>query len=229
MTRRRLSRRACWPCATALCLACDRPAHRRAGGGRTEPPLAGILILNQERLFAQSLYGQRIQRELEDASSARLAAENRRIEAALTDEELALTELRATTEADAFREMADAFDTRVEAIRAAQEAKARDLTAQADAAQASSSNAWRRSFWTSCATRNAAVLMDSRAVLAVGRPRRRDRDGHRRHRRGPWRRRAGADHLARHRNGGRTRRPRRALTPGPDALRARLAAREPCC
>jgi hypothetical protein len=112
-------------------------------------------------------------------ASARLAAENRRIEAALTDEELELTQLRETTEADAFREMADAFDTRVEAIRAAQEAKARNLTEQADSAQAQFFERVAPILLDIVRDRGAAVLMDSRAVLAVGRSRRRDRDGHR--------------------------------------------------
>jgi Skp family chaperone for outer membrane proteins len=148
--------------AVAICLALPVAAQQDAV---TEPEaVAGILILNQERLFAQSLYGQRIQRELEDAS-ARLAAENRRIEAELTEEELALTERRATMDADAFREEADAFDARVEAIRGAQEAKARDLTGQADAAQVLFFERVAPVLLDIVRDRNAAVLMDSRAVL----------------------------------------------------------------
>jgi Skp family chaperone for outer membrane proteins len=147
--------------AFAISLTLAPPTAAQEGAS---PPLAGILILNQERLFAQSRYGQRIQRELEDASSG-LAAENRRIEAALTEEELALTELRATTEPDAFREMADAFDTRVEAIRAAQEAKARALTAQADSAQVQFFERVAPILLDIVRARDAAVLMDSRAVL----------------------------------------------------------------
>ena len=56
-------------------------------------PAYPILLLNQERLLSASLYGQRIQREVDVAGSA-LAAENRRIEAELTEEELRLTERR---------------------------------------------------------------------------------------------------------------------------------------
>lgn len=128
------------------------------------PAISGILILNQERLFAQSLYGQRVQRELEDAS-ARLSAENRRIEAELTEEELDLTEQRATMTAEAFRALADAFDARVEAIRAEQEAKARDLSAQAETAQAQFFERVAPILLGIVRDRDAAVLMDSRAVL----------------------------------------------------------------
>jgi len=124
----------------------------------------GILVLNQERLFAQSEYGQRIQRELEEVS-VQLAAENRRIEAELTQEELDLTELRETLPADEFRALADVFDTRVEAIRSEQEAKARSLTAQADAAQGQFFEQVGPILLEIVRERNAAVLMDSRAVL----------------------------------------------------------------
>ena len=158
----RLCSRGFFAVLLAMCLA--QPGTAQQATETELAPVAGILILNQERLFAQSLYGQRIQRELEEAS-ARLAAENRRIEAELTEEELALTEMRATMEADAFREQADAFDARVEAIRAAQEAKARDLTGQADAAQAQFFERVAPVLLEIVRDRNAAVLMDSRAVL----------------------------------------------------------------
>jgi Skp family chaperone for outer membrane proteins len=140
------------------------PALSQTLPGGEDTALPGILVLNQERLFARSLFGQRIQRELEE-SSARLAAENRRIEAELTAEELELTQLRETTEPTEFREMADAFDTRVEAIRAAQEAKARSLTEQADAAQAQFFEQVAPILLDIVRDRGAAVLMDSRAVL----------------------------------------------------------------
>lgn len=123
-----------------------------------------IVVLNQERLLSQSLYGQRIQREVEAAGAA-LAAENRRIEAQLTEEELRLTEQRATMSAEDFRPLAGEFDIRVEGIRAAQEAKSRALQSQAEAAQA---EFFERAFpllIQVLRAREAAVLMDSRAVL----------------------------------------------------------------
>ncbi len=149
----------------SVALVAPAPAQESVVEDDVAPaPVSGILILNQERLFARSLYGQRIQRELEDAS-ARLAAENRRIEARLTEEELELTELRGTLEATEFRALADAFDTRVEAIRAEQEAKARNLTGQADAAQSQFFESVAPILLEIVRDRNAAVLMDSRSVL----------------------------------------------------------------
>lgn len=123
-----------------------------------------IVIVNQERLLSQSLYGQRIQREVEAAGAA-LAAENRRIEGQLTEEELALTERRALMTPEAFRPVAQEFDARVNDIRAAQEAKGRALQQQADAAQQAFFETAFPIFVEILRSRGASVLMDNRAVL----------------------------------------------------------------
>lgn len=91
-----------------------------------------ILTIEADRLFSESLFGQRVAQEIE-AESAVLSAENRRIEAELTAEERDLTERRATMEPDAFRALADAFDERVQDIRRTQDAKARALNQRSDA------------------------------------------------------------------------------------------------
>lgn len=85
-----------------------------------------ILTLDQERLFLETLWGKRAAARIE-AASVELAAENRRIEADLTDEERALTEKRATTAPEEFRKAADAFDAKVTEIRQAQDAKVREI------------------------------------------------------------------------------------------------------
>lgn len=124
----------------------------------------GILVLNQEQLVSRTLYGQRIQRELEAASTA-LAAENRRIEGQLSEEELRLTDLRDTLPGAEFRALADEFDARVEGIRTAQAAKARNLQDQTDAAQARFFELTLPILLELVRSRGAAVLMDRRAVL----------------------------------------------------------------
>jgi len=123
-----------------------------------------IVVLNQERLLSQSRYGQRIQREVEAAGSA-LAAENRAIEARLTEEELALTERRAEMTPEEFRPIAEEFDTRVNGIRAAQEAKSRALQQQAEAAQQEFFEITFPVLIEILRQRDASVLMDHRAVL----------------------------------------------------------------
>jgi len=123
-----------------------------------------VVTLSQERLFSESLFGQRVQAEIEAASGA-LARENREIEAALLEEELQLTGQRAEMTAEEFRPLGDEFDARVEAIRAEQSELLRRLTVQADAA---------RRFFVQATTpilvdllreRGAAAVLDSRAVI----------------------------------------------------------------
>ena len=94
----------------------------------------GILTLNQERFFNQSAFGVRVLKEI-DARSQALTDENHRIEEELKAEEIALTEQRKALEPAAFRELADAFDNKVEDIRAEQARKTNDLNHWAEAEQ----------------------------------------------------------------------------------------------
>lgn len=124
----------------------------------------GILVLNQDRLFSASLYGQRVQSELEAAGES-LAAENREIEAQLTEEEMRLTGQRATMDPMAFRALAEEFDARVGEIRQAQETKAQSLSLQADAARQRFFELAFPILLDLVRERGAAVIMDNRAVL----------------------------------------------------------------
>lgn len=90
-----------------------------------------IVTLNQDRLYANSLFGQRVRRELEEKSVV-LAAENRRIEMALVAEEGRLTEERSTLDPEEFRALAEDFDERVTSIRKAQLDKRSALQVAAD-------------------------------------------------------------------------------------------------
>lgn len=90
-----------------------------------------VLTIDSERLFLASDFGQRVVAEVEAAGND-LAAENRRIEAELAEAEQELTDMRATMTPEAFRPLADAFDTRVQTTRQAQAAKSRALNAQLD-------------------------------------------------------------------------------------------------
>jgi Skp family chaperone for outer membrane proteins len=85
-----------------------------------------VLTIDSERLFEDSDFGRRTLEEIESLGAA-LAAENRRIEEDLTQEEKSLTELRQTTSPEEFRALADAFDAKVQETRRTQEAKSRDL------------------------------------------------------------------------------------------------------
>lgn len=157
-----MTRLTAWTLAALIGAAMAFPAAAQTSEGGTAP--SGILVLNQDRMLSQTLLGQRLERELEAATAA-LAAENRRIEGQLTEEELDLTELRETLPPDEFRVLADEFDVRVDGIRAAQDAKTRDLQAQVDAAQQLFFEAAFPILLEIVQARGAAVLMDSRSVL----------------------------------------------------------------
>lgn len=112
-------------CILALGLALALPAAGLAQEAR--PRLQSLIVtLDQERLFEGSAYGQSLLAEIDEQAAA-LAAENRRIEAELIAEEKQLTEDRPKMAPEEFREKAAAFDEKVVGIRAAQDAKARDV------------------------------------------------------------------------------------------------------
>ncbi|RVV99538.1 OmpH family outer membrane protein [Mesobaculum littorinae] len=86
-----------------------------------------ILTIDQERLFDESAWGQRISREIETRSEA-LAEENSRIEETLVTEERDLTRRRATLDPAEFARLASAFDAKVQRLREEQDAKTRAIT-----------------------------------------------------------------------------------------------------
>lgn len=83
---------------------------------------SAVLTLDQEALFTRSAFGRRVQEDLE-RDRASLAQENRRIEAALVDEELELTQKRTTMSPAEFTPLANAFNDKVEETRTVQDGK----------------------------------------------------------------------------------------------------------
>ncbi|WP_162685616.1 OmpH family outer membrane protein [Roseovarius amoyensis] len=107
--------------ATLICI-CGLPAAAQdTGAARSE-----ILVVDPERLFEESQLGQRMMAEHQDEREE-LAAHNRKLEAELETEERALTARRAELSPEEFRELADAFDARVQEIRRDSERRVRDL------------------------------------------------------------------------------------------------------
>lgn len=74
-------------------------------------------ILDEDRLLRESQLGQQMLADIRAAEQA-LEEENQRISDQLAEEERALTEARTRLSPDEFRARADAFDLRVEEIRA---------------------------------------------------------------------------------------------------------------
>ena len=85
-----------------------------------------ILTIDTDRVFSESAFGLRVAAEIE-GKSAQLTAENRKIESDLEAEEKQLTIQRKTMAPEAFRELADAFDEKVQLSRRTQATKNRAL------------------------------------------------------------------------------------------------------
>ena len=136
------------------------PASAQSFGRVVSP----ILTIDRDRLFSGSLYGQRINRELEAARSA-MAAETSRIEQALEAEEQAITEQRATLDSQAFRALADAFDDKVQALRAEREAAGANHRQQIESAQLQFFDQIGPILGALVRARGAVMIVDSRAIL----------------------------------------------------------------
>lgn len=131
-------------------------------------PNSPVLTLESDRLFTDSAFGQRVATEIE-AESAVLAAENRRIEAELGAEERDLTDRRNEMEPEAFRALAEAFDQKVRSNRQSQDAKARELTQNADQARGEFLRAVRPVLEAMMRETGATVIMDrSTVILSAG-------------------------------------------------------------
>lgn len=144
----------------ALCLAVGGPALAQ------ESPLirSPILSLDQDRMFAASDFGRRFDAALQ-ADGARLEIENRRIESELEAEEKDLTQRRPAMSPEAFRALADAFDTKVQRIRTEQTAKARALAQRTEEAQRQFIAAARPVLEQLMIDAGAVVIIDPRSVV----------------------------------------------------------------
>lgn len=165
-----------WRAARPLCIAWAVVAASLLGTGGTAQNLGGVLdpgvvqspvlVIEFERVFAESAFGKAALQRIEQEGVA-IAAQNRRIEAELIEEEKALTLQREQMAPDAFRELANAFDEKVQRLRDEQDAKARALGAQTDEA--------RRRFLTVAQPilealmreSGAAVILERRTVFAA--------------------------------------------------------------
>lgn len=125
---------------------------------------SGVLTVDQDALYAESLWGKRVQAEL-DAQSRNVAAENNRIAAALEAEDDALTALRPTLPADEFRRRADAFDARVQQVRQEREQAGRALIDAAEADRTAFLTAALPIFTAIMRERGATVIFDRRTVF----------------------------------------------------------------
>lgn len=135
-----------------------------AGPARAQNVVSPVVTVDQDRLFNNSQFGQRVQSDHETRVHL-LSQENRLIEAELINEERALTEQRADLAADAFRTLADAFDDKVQRIRAEQDAKAATLGQALDNDRQEFLRLIGPVLQTLVIERGAVALLDRRAVI----------------------------------------------------------------
>ncbi|PQO22777.1 outer membrane chaperone Skp [Rhodobacteraceae bacterium WD3A24] len=133
--------------------------------GETAP----VRTLDQERLFSESQFGQRVRRDVERASRE-LAAENERLQSELSAEEEELARRRAELAPDEFRALADEFNARVERIRREQEAKARAISQMRESERQQFFEAALPVLTALLRESGAVAILDSRAIfIAVDR------------------------------------------------------------
>ncbi|SFA79376.1 periplasmic chaperone for outer membrane proteins Skp [Poseidonocella pacifica] len=128
------------------------------------PPQTPILTIETERFYTESLFGQRVAREIEEDSAA-LTIENREIEADLMEEEKRLTEERDRLDRESFQKLAEEFDTRVQAIRQRQDTRARELARRQEEAEREFLNAARPILGELMQTRGAEIIVERRSVF----------------------------------------------------------------
>lgn len=123
-----------------------------------------VLLIDPERLLLQSQYGQSLQRGLQ-AERDELIADNERVAAELEAEEQALTGLRPTLPSAEFRELADAFDQKVEELRLDSERRSRELERKRDLVQSQFMRVVRPVLTKLLDEANAMVMLDARSVM----------------------------------------------------------------
>lgn len=109
-------------CLLSLALPVLAPAQEQPQQVLRSP----ILVIDFDELFRLSERGQRVLQQFE-AERRALAEEIAAIDAEMAAEEQSLTERRATLSPEEFRDLADAFDDKVQRLRAEQDDKAAAL------------------------------------------------------------------------------------------------------
>ncbi len=123
-----------------------------------------VLVLDPDRLFKETLFGQRLNSEYLKQRE-QLSALNDQRSADLEAEEQALTDLRAQKTPEEFRDLADAFDTKVQQIRRDSDRAVRDLELSRERAPGIFMRAVQPVLIELMRDAGGAVVMDVRTVL----------------------------------------------------------------
>ena len=150
--------------ATALCLVALMGAQgalaQSANGTATDQH---VLVVNLELLFSNSILGQRIKADL-DRVAREAQQENDRLRIELEAEERTLTEQRKQMSVEDFRAAAQAFDQKVQSIRAERDAKEVEIAQMQQSAQAQFNAQVRDVIGQVMLERGGAVVLDGRSI-----------------------------------------------------------------
>jgi Skp family chaperone for outer membrane proteins len=123
-----------------------------------------ILIMDSERLFIETLYGQRLADELAERARE-LQTENDRIVESLTLEESSLTLRRPEMSPEDFRAESEAFDAKVQEVRRVRDAKNVELQVATAGARAQFEQQVQGILANMMFERGAAIMIEQRDVL----------------------------------------------------------------
>lgn len=146
-----------WARAFLIWLVLALPATAQGAG-------PSVLVIDSERLFFETAYGQRLTEELA-AQAAALQAENDEIVATLTEEERSLTLRRPQMSPEDFRVEADAFDAKVQEVRRARDAKNVELQLANAAVRGQFEDRVQDIIVAVMIERGASVVLEQRSVL----------------------------------------------------------------
>lgn len=127
---------------------------------------ASLLTVDQELLFVRSAWGLRAA-SVTDAELDKIAADNDRLAAQLSDEEAQLTQQRATLDPAEFRQLAEAFDLRATQVRRERAQLVQDLNAWAEADRAAFYRAALPIMGDMMQERGAVAVLDRRTVFVA--------------------------------------------------------------
>ena len=125
-----------------------------------------VVMVDSERLYTDSTYGRSLRTQIE-TQITQLNIENERIIADLTAEEQDLAERRPDMDVDVFRAAAAAFDTKVQDIRQARDAKEAELGRAQTAARVQFYDEARPIVGQLMVDRGAVAVLDSRSIFVV--------------------------------------------------------------
>lgn len=123
-----------------------------------------VLVLDPDRLFTETRFGQRLNDEYL-AQREELIARNRALETALEAEEKSLTNMRGEKTPEEFRDLADAFDSKVQQIRRDSDRAVRDLELRRERAPVIFMRAVEPVLIELMRDAGGAVVLDVRSVL----------------------------------------------------------------